>query len=192
MCLALTRAVLIAAASALAVAAPTWALAQRPLPAETKIEPGSPEAGFAPTAYAEPLPEFHNRVRELDAAHVKMAEIAERKGSPRVQDFAKQVRLEFSGGPSSLKGASNDQGVPIVGTRPLAREHQVLVDQLQSSSADVDRLFIDYEILLLRDSLGIVEIYATGGTEARLRQAAAEAVSAQKVLLGTARSLKSQ
>jgi putative membrane protein len=177
-------------AGALATTAPTWSFAQRTLPSTTKIEPGSPEAGFAPTAYAEPLAEFHNDVRELDAAHVKMAEVAERKVSPHIQDFAKQVRLEFSGGPSSLKGASNDQGVPIVGTKPLTREHQTLLDQLQVSGADVDRLFIDYEILLLKDSLGLVETYATGGTDGRLRQAAAEAVSAQKVLLATARTLQ--
>ncbi len=175
---------------ALATIAPTWSFAQRTLPSETKIEPGSPEADFGPTAYAEPLPEFHRDVRELDAAHVKMAEVAGRKASPKVQDFARQVRLQFSGGPSSLKGASNDQGVPIVGTVPLTREHQTLIDQLQSNGADVDRLFVDYEILVLKDSLGLVETYATGGTEARLRQAAAKAVSAQKVLLATARTLQ--
>jgi predicted outer membrane protein len=177
-------------AGALATIAPTWALAQRTLPSEAKVEPGSPEGGFTPTAYAEPLAEFHHDVRELDAAHVKMAEVAERKASPRVQDFAKQVRLQFSGGPSSLKGASNDQGVPIVGTVPLNREHQTLVDQLQAGGADVDRLFVDYEILVLKDSLGLVEIYATGGTDSRLRRAAAEAVSTQKVLLETARTLQ--
>lgn len=177
-------------AGALATIAPTWSLAQRTLPSETKVEPGSPEAGFGPTAYAEPLAEFHRDVRELDAAQVRMAEIAERNASPHVQDFAKQVHLQFSGGPSSLKGASNDQGVPIVGTVPLTREHQTLVDQLQVSGADVDRLFVDYEILVLKDSLGLVETYATGGTEARLRQAAAEAVSAQRVLLTTARALQ--
>lgn len=177
-------------AGALATIAPTWSLAQRTLPSGTKVEPGSPEAGFAPTAYAEPLAEFHRDVRELDAAHVKMAELAERRASPSVKDFAKQVRLQFSGGPSGLKGASNDQGVPIVGTVPLTREHQTLVDQLQAGGADVDRLFVDYEILVLKDSLGLVETYATGGTEARLRQAAAEAVSAQKILLATARNLQ--
>ncbi len=184
-----TRAACIVA-GALATITPTWSLAQRTLPSETKVEPGSPEAGFAPTAYAEPLAEFHHDVRELDAAHVRIAEIAESKASPQVRDFAKQVRLQFSAGPSSLKGASNDQGVPIVGTVPLTREHQTLVDQLQASGADVDRLFVDYEILVLKDSLGLVETYATGGTEARLRQAAAEAVSAQKVLLATARTLQ--
>ena len=184
-----TRAACIVA-GALATVAPTWSLAQRTLPAETNVEPGSSEAGFAPTAYAEPLAEFHRDVREFDVAHVKMAEIAERKASPGIQDFAKQVRLQFSGGPSSLKGASNDQGVPIVGTVPLTREHQTLIDQLQASGADVDRLFVDYEILVLEGSLGLVETYAIGGTEARLRQAAAEAVSAQKALLAAARTLQ--
>ena len=184
-----TRAVCIVAGAFVTVA-PTWSLAQRTLPSATKVEPGSPEAGFAPTAYAEPLAEFHRDVRELDAAHVKLAEIAERRASSTVQDFAKQVRLQFSGGPSSLKGASNDQGVPIIGTVPLAREHQTLIDQLQAGGADVDRLFVDYEILVLKDSLGLLETYATGGTEARLRQAAAEAVSAQKTLLAAARTLQ--
>lgn len=175
---------------ALTAIAPASLLAQRPLPAETKIEPGSSESGFAPTAYAETLVEFHRDVRELDAAHVRMAEAAERKASPRIQSFAKEVRLQFHGGASSLKGASNDQGVPIVGTVPLTREHQTLVNQLNAIGADVDRLFVDYEILVLTASLGLMETYATGGTEARLRQAAAEAVSAQKVLLATARALQ--
>lgn len=174
----------------LAATAPTWSLAQRTLPAATKVEPGSPASGFAPTAYADPLGEFRHDVLELDAAHVKMAAIAERTASPPIQAFAKQVRLEFSGGSASLRGASDSQGVPIVGTEALAREHQTLVDQLQAGGADVDRLFVDYEVLVLRASLGLVETYATGGTDARLRQAAAQAVSAQTVLLATARGLQ--
>lgn len=171
---------------------PTWSYAQSTLPAATKVEPGSPQAGFAPTAYAETLADFHRDVRELDAIHVKLAEVAERSASPGVQGFAKQVRLEFSGGPSSLKGASDDQGVPIFGTVSLTREHQTLIDQLKASGADVDRLFVDYEVLVLKDSLGLVEAYATGGTEARLRQAAAEAATGQSVLLATARALQKQ
>ena len=85
---------------------------------------------------------------------------------------------------------SNDQGVPLVGTATLTREHQTLVAQLQADNADVDRLFVDYEVMLLKEALGLVEPYAIGGTDARWRQSAAEAASENQTLLATARSLQ--
>ncbi len=175
---------------AVALALPSLAGAQATLPASTKVNPGSPASGFAPTAYAKSASEFQNDVRELDATQVQLSEFAQQKASPRVQDFAKQVRTAFSGGRSSLKGMSNDQGVPLVGTRKLAREHQTLLAQLRAPHANVDRLFVDYEVLLLKEHLGLVQPYATGGVEARLRQASAEAVSSDQVLLGAARALQ--
>ncbi len=177
-------------AAALALTYPDRASAQASLPAETKVEPGSPASGFAPTAYAETNHDFENDVREFDAASVQMAEIAEHNASPDVQAFAKQVRVEFTGGRSSLKGKSDDKGVPVIGTAKLAREHQTLVAQLQANGADVDRLFVDYEVLVLRESLGVMQSYAAGGVDARLRQAAAEAVSSDNVLLAAARALQ--
>ena len=178
------------AAGAIALAAPAWTAAQTTLAPATKVAPGSPEAGFAPTAYAKANRDFLTDVRELDAAQLKLADIAEHKASPEVQAFAKQVRLSFSGGRSSLKGMSNDQGVPLVGTATLTREHQTLVAQLQADNADVGRLFVDYEVLLLKEALGLVEPYAVGGTDARWRQSAAEAASENRTLLATARSLQ--
>ena len=166
------------------------AAAQDPLPAATKIEPGSLDSGFAPTAYAEANRAFEDDIREFDAVQRGMAEIAEAKASPAVQAFAKQVRTEFTGEGASLKGMSDDKGVPLVGTARLTREHQTLVAQLGASSADVDRLFVDFEVLILREVMGVVQAYALGGTDARLRQAAAEAVSADNVLLATARTLQ--
>ena len=179
-----------AAMGAIACAAPVPAAAQTTLAPATTVAPGSPEAGFAPTAYAEANHDFQADVRELDATQLKLAGIAEHRASPKVQAFANQVRLSFSGGRSSLKGMSNDQGVPLVGTATLRREHQTLVAQLQADNADVDRLFVDYEILLLKEALGLVEPYATGGTDARWRQSAAEAASENRALLATARTLQ--
>ena len=178
------------AVCAVALAAAGAAAAQDKLPAGTKVDPGSPQAGFGPTAYAEPAADFLNDVRELDAAQVRLAQVAERKASPPVKAFAKQVRLEFSGGRASLKGQSNDQGVPLVGSKALRREHATLVGQLDAPHADVDRLFVDYEVLVLQEALGLVQPYATGGVEARLRQASAEAVSADDMLLSSARALQ--
>ena len=176
---------------ALALAAPDLATAQKTLPAATKVEPGSPASGFAPTAYAVSAADLQNDVRELDAAQRALTAVAARRGSPRVQAFAKAVREAFAGGRSSLKGMSNDQGVPLVGgAKTLAHEHQTLLYQLQAPGADVDRLFVDDEILILEGHMGLVEAYATGGTEARLRQAAAEAASSDHVLISTARSLQ--
>ena len=183
--------VLGAVAGALAMGMPSLATAQKTLPAATKVEPGSAASGFAPTAYAVSAAELQNDVRELDAAQRALTEVAEHRGSPRVQAFAKDVREAFSGGQSSLKGMSNDQGVPLVGgARTLAREHQTLLAQLQAPGADVDRLFVDDEVLILEGHMGLVEAYAIGGTEARLRQAAAEAASSDHLLLSTARSLQ--
>ncbi len=176
---------------ALALGIPGLAAAQKTLPAATKVEPGSPASGFAPTAYAVSASELQNDARELDAAQRALAEVAEHRGSPPVQAFAKDLLEAFTGGRAGLKGMSNDQGVPLVGgARTLAREHQTLLAQLQAPDADVDRLFVDDEVLILQGHMGLVEAYATGGTEARLRQAAAEAASSDHVLLSTARSLQ--
>ena len=184
-------AVLGMAVGAMALGLPGLAAAQKTLPAATKVEPGSPASGFAPTAYAVSASELQNDVRELDAAQRALTEIAQHRGSPRVQAFAKDVRDAFAGGQSSLKGMSNDQGVPLVGgAKTLAREHQTLLAQLQAPGADVDRLFVDDEVLILEGHMGLVEAYATGGTEARLRQASAEAASSDHLLLSTARSLQ--
>ena len=169
----------------------TAAAAQQTLPAATKVEPGSPASGFAPTAYAVSASDLQNDAREMDAAQRALTDVAEHRGSPRIQAFVKDVREAFSGGRSSLKGMSNDQGVPLVGgAKTLAREHQTLLSQLQAPHADVDRLFVDDEVLILQGHVGLVEAYATGGTEARLRQAAAEAASSDQMLLSTARSLQ--
>ncbi len=178
------------AMGAAAFAAPAQTAAQTTLAPATTVTPGSPEAGFGPTAYAETNHDFQAHVRGLDAAQRRLAEIAERRASPNVQAFAKQVRVDFSGGRSSLKGMSDDQGVPVVGTATLAREHQTLIALLQADNADVDRLFVDFEVLLLREALGLVEPYAAGGTDARWRQAAAEAASEDRTLLAAARGLQ--
>ena len=175
---------------AAAMGAPGPAAAQTTLAPSTTVVPGSREAGFGPTAYAQDNRSFLTHARELDAAQRGLAEIAERKGSPNVQAFAKQVLQSFSGGRASLKGMSDDQGVPLVGTAMLAREHQTLIDQLQANGADADRLFVDFEVLLLKEALGLVEPYAAGGTDARWRQAAAEAASEDQVLLSTAQGLQ--
>ncbi len=164
--------------------------AQSQLPAATKVDPGSAASGFAPTAYAASTAEFERDARELDAAQVQLAEIAQRKGSPQVQAFAKQVRMAFTGGRPSLKGMSDDKGIPVVGTAKLAREHQTLVTQLQANGADVDRLFVDYEALVLRAAIGAAQSYAIGGVDARLRQAASEAVSAEQDRRGPAPMLQ--
>ena len=182
--------VLAAVAGALALGAAGMAAAQKPLAAATKVEPNSPASGFAPTAYAQSARDFQNDVREMDAAQRALSDVAVHKASPRVRAFAVNVRDAFAGGRSSLKGMSNDQGVPLVGAKALAREHQTLVAQLQAPKANVDRLFVDYEVLLLKAHLGIVQSYATGGSEARLRQASAEAASSDTLLLSTARSLQ--
>jgi len=177
------------AMGAAAFAAPARTAAQTTLAPATTVTPGSPEASFGPTAYAESNHDFQAHVRGLDAAQRRLAEVAERRASPNVQAFAKQVRVEFSGGRSSLKGMSDDQGVPVVGTATPAREHQTLIALLQAD-ADVDRLFVDFEILLLKEALGLVEPYAAGGTDARWRQAAAEAASEDRTLLAAARDLQ--
>ena len=182
--------VLGAVLGALVLGAPGPAAAQKILPAATKVEPGSPASGFAPTAYAVSASELQNDARELDAAQRALTDVAEHRGSPRVKAFAKDVRDAFAGGVAGLKGMSNDQGVPLVGGAKLTREHQTLLDQMQAPRADVDRLFVDDEVLILQAYMGLVEAYATGGTEARLRQAAAEAASSDHVLLSTARSLQ--
>lgn len=178
----------ITGALTLGIAAPV--AAQKPLAAATKVQPGSPASGFAPTAYAEAARDFQNDVRETDAAQLALTDVAVHHASPRVRAFAGEVRDAFAGGRSSLKGMSNDQGVPLVGAKALAREHQTLLAQLRAPKADVDRLFVDDEVLVLKAHLGLVQAYATGGTEARLRQAAAEAASSDRVLLSTARSLQ--
>ena len=184
-------ALLAAAVGALAFCDCGTAQAQKTLPAATKVQPGSPASGFAPTAYAESASDFQNDARQVDAAQRALTEVALHKASPRVQAFARDLRDAFAGGQSSLKGESNDQGVPLVGgVKTLAREYQTLLDQLQAPNADVDRLFVDDEVLILKGHLGLVQTYATGGTEARLRQAAAEAASSDRVLLSTARSLQ--
>lgn len=172
--------------------APVQAAAQTTLPPATAVVPGSPGAGFAPTGYAEENRDFVNDTRELDAVQRRLADVAAHQASPKVQAFAKQVTEAFSGGRSSLRGVSDDQGVPVVGTAKLAREHQTLVDLLGAGNADVDRLFVDFEVLLLKQALGLVEPYATGGTDARWREAAALAASEDRVLLATARTLQSQ
>jgi predicted outer membrane protein len=170
---------------------PAWTCAQTTLPASTKVDPGSPASGFAATAYAEENRDFQHDVRELDAAQANMAAYAERKASPAVQAFAKEVRMQFAGGGSSLKGMSDDQGVPLVGTAALSREHRTLLTQLQADGADVDLLFVDYEVLLLKEALGMVETYATGGTDARWRESAAKAVSQDRTLLAAAQTMQS-
>ena len=166
------------------------AVAQSTLAPATIVTPGSPEAGLAPTAYAKPNHDFQTDVRELNAVQLKLTSVAERRGSPKVQAFAKQVREAFTGGKSGLRGVSDDKGVPIVGTAALTREHDTLLAQLGADTADVDRLFADYEVLMLKEALGLVQPYATGGTDARWREAAAEAVSEDQTLLVTARTLQ--
>ncbi len=184
------RATGLLALAAFAVGMPPQTSAQGPVPAATTVKPGSSEAGFGPTAYSTGNKDFQAAARELDAMQRRMTQIAERKVSPPVQAFAKQAKLSFSGGASSLRGMSDDQGVPMVGAASLAREHQTLVDLLQAENADVDRLFVDFEVLLLKEALGLVEPYATGGEDARWREAAAEAASEDRTLLSAARALQ--
>ena len=79
--------------------------------------------------------------------------------------------------------------MPLVGTAGLTPEHQTLVNQLQADNADVDRLFVDYEVLLL-EAPGLTEPYVTGGTDARWHEPVVQAASNNQTLLANARILQ--
>lgn len=166
------------------------ALAQAPLPPQTKPAPGSPAAGHAPTSYAMNTSTFLKTTTEIDRFQREAAHLAlKRATAPGALRYAHDVLRAHTKHYAKLLAAYGDPGqTPDMQLSPA---HKLLIRELRHSPASsFDMKYIDFEVLVLKQTLGPLETYATGGVNARLRQASADAVEAVKAELTEARNLQ--
>ncbi len=115
-------------------ATPVRVAAQATLAPATKVAPGSPEAGFAPTAYAKDNHDFQAEAREMDAAQFKLADIAEQKASTEGASFCQAGASQLQRGTVQPKRHEQRSGRPTRRDRgadarapnpcrPIAGEH---------------------------------------------------------------------
>ena len=168
------------------------AAAQTPLPSTNRTPaPGSPAAGGAPTNYAQNTGEFLKTVAELDAFHREAAQLAlSRSAAPDVHKYAQEIMRDHTHGYAGLNNATTAKDRKVAPVATLKPEHKTLLMDLKGSGAAFDRKYIDFEMQALKEALGVLQAYASGGVDAKMRQAAAEAVTADNALLAQAKSLQ--
>ena len=168
------------------------AAAQTPLPSTNRTPaPGSPAAGGAPTNYAQNTSEFLGTVAELDAFHREAAQLAlSRSSSAEVQKYAREIMRDHTHGYAGLNNATTTKDRKVTPVAALKPEHRTLLMDLKGSGAAFDRKYIDFEMQALKEALGVLQAYASGGGDPKMRQAAAEAGTADNALMAQAQSLQ--
>lgn len=168
------------------------ALAAPPLPPQTRPVPGSQSAGNAPTSYAMETSHFLRTMAYIDAFQHRAVGIAVRRAkSDRVRDFARNMlKFHVHSYADLVKLEKMRASLPPKYRLPL--EYAFLLNRLKKAGANFDKVFVDSEVLVLKTALGPLETYATGGVDGTVRQAAAEAITADKAALVAAQNLQNQ
>ncbi|MGC3982005.1 MAG: DUF4142 domain-containing protein [Steroidobacteraceae bacterium] len=140
-------------------------------------EPQAPAATAAsvPQSYSDTTREFLNSATANNTFIVKAGNLALRKSNnAEVKQIAQQIVRDHVKG---YDGFGTDRAVAKATDKTLRPEQKTMFDQLEKAGSNFDTLYIDQMVVTLRDALANSQKYATGGTEALLKEAAADAVT---------------
>lgn len=168
------RAHLLSGAIALALAAGGAAMAQD----HSRMKhPPTPTTGPAPESVGAPMPtpDFITAAAQSDMFEVEEGKLAQRMGrSPDVKSFGKMMVTEHTKTTSSLKQAIKGAGMSPPPPPPLRADQQAMIDELRSKTGDdFDRTYVTQQLAAHREALSVHTGYASGGTEPKLKAAAA-------------------
>ena len=154
-------------------------------PSTAKPPSVSPAVTHPPVSHAPPSDEFGGprtehfitALAQSDEFERHAGEMAERKGvSPRVREFGSMMVRDHTKTTQDLQAAIRRTGHAAPPTPPLSGAQQHMLEQLRTSGANFDALYLQQQVQAHQDALGELQSYARDGHNAVLRDAARQTI----------------
>lgn len=161
-------------------------------PQKLPPDPVAPAATAAsvPQDYSDTTKEFLKTATENNTFISKAGRLAIKKSeNAEIRKFAQQIVRDHVQG---YGGFGTDRSNAKISEKALRPEQMTMLEQLEKAGSNFDLLFIDQLVVTLRDALTTSQKYANGGTEPSLKEAAADAVTADTSNLNMAEGLQAK
>lgn len=182
----------LALTGALAAALAGSALAQ---PRPHDFPRGGPPPGAdrgAPGA-ALPTPDFIRAAAQTDEYERMAGRLASRMGkNPRVRQFGSMMIRDHMRTTAGLQRAIRRSGMPVPPPPPLRPDQRRMLSDLRGAGRGFDRAYIDQQVMVHQEALGVMQAYASGGSERALREAAAMTAPVVQMHLDMATQIQSR
>lgn len=155
----------------------------------TQAQPPPPPAAGG----AMPTPEFVRMAAATDKYERDAARVALMKSSnPHVRAFAQRMLRDHTKSTEMIKMALADSGHPPPPPPMLMPDQQQMLATLRGTPRPAfDRAYIDQQVMVHQMALGVMQGYASGGTDPALRRAAGRISGVVQMHLQMAQDIQS-